>query len=80
MYLTAQHVVAPATRREGVNAFFYRHMGQAWELLSPPDVPQGNPGILQASAISVAPAGNRVRSYLDIVAPDEADGTRCTPH
>lgn len=72
MYLTAQRVVSPATQREGINAFCYRHIGQAWEQLSLPDVPEDNPGILQASTLSVAPAGNRVRSYLDIVAPDDA--------
>jgi hypothetical protein len=36
-----------------------------------PDVPEQNPGTLLAQSISVAPPGNRVRSYLDIVAPDE---------
>jgi hypothetical protein len=71
MYLTAQRVIAPTTQREGINAFCYRHIGQAWEHLSLADVPQDNPGILQASTISVAPAGNRVRSYLDVVTPDE---------
>jgi hypothetical protein len=38
MYLTAHHVVSPTTQREGVNAFLYHHIGQAWEHLSPPDV------------------------------------------
>jgi hypothetical protein len=71
MYLTAHHVVSPATQRKGVNTFLYFHDGQAWEHLSPPDVPQQNPGILRAQSISVAPPGNRVRSYLDIVAPDD---------
>jgi hypothetical protein len=71
MYLTAHHVVSPAKQREGVNAFFYLHQGQAWEHLSPFDVAERNPGTLVAQSISVAPPGNRVRSYLDIVAPDD---------
>lgn len=71
MYLTAHRVASPTTQREGVNAFVYRHMGQAWEHLSPAEVPQRNPGVLQASSISLPPAGNRVRSYLDVVIPDD---------
>jgi hypothetical protein len=49
----------------------YLHVGQQWEQLAPLDVPQQNPGALQAQSISVAPPGNRIRSYLDIVAPDD---------
>jgi hypothetical protein len=70
VYLTAQHVLSPVTQREGVNAFLYLHEGQAWEQLALADVPDQNPGTLLAQSISVAPPGNRVRSYLDIVAPD----------
>jgi hypothetical protein len=71
MYLTAHHVASPAKQREGINVFLYFHEGQAWELLSPPDVADRNPGVLVAQSISVAPPGNRVRSYLDIIAPDD---------
>jgi hypothetical protein len=71
MYLPAHHVVSPTTRREGFNALLYLHLGQAWEHLSPADVPEQNPGALKAQSISVAPPGNRIRSYLDIVAPDD---------
>ena len=71
MYLTAHHVASRATQREGVNTFLYLHAGQAWEHLSPSDVPSHNPGTLFAQSISVRPPGNRVRSYLDIVVPDE---------
>jgi hypothetical protein len=71
VYLTAHHVVSPGKKREGVNAFLYLHAGQAWEHLSPADVPSQNPGTLLAQSITVPPPGNRVRSYLDIVAPDE---------
>lgn len=71
MYVTAQRVVSPATKHQGVNAFLYRH-GMNWTTSPPADVPEQNPGTLVARAISVSPPGNRVRSYLDIVAPDEA--------
>jgi hypothetical protein len=71
VYLTAHHVVSPATQREGVNALLYLHGDQAWEHLWPPDIPRRNPGTLRAQSISVSPPGNRVRSFLDIVAPDD---------
>jgi hypothetical protein len=71
MYLTAHHVASPATQREGVNAFLYLHTDQAWEHLWLPDVPERNPGTLRAQSISLPPPGNRVRSYLDIVTPDQ---------
>src|SRR5436190_1852344 len=71
VYLTAHHVVSPETQREGVNTFLYLHVGQQWEQLAPLDVPHQNPGALQAQSISLAPPGNRIRSYLDIVAPDD---------
>lgn len=71
MYLTSHHVVAPTTRHEGVNSFLYLHGALTWQ--NPPhDVPDRNPGTLVAQSISIRPPGNTVRSYLDIVAPDEA--------
>ena len=71
MYLTAHHVVSPTSRREGFNTFLYLHEDQAWEHLFAPDVPERNPGTLRVQSISLPPPGNRVRSYLDIVAPDD---------
>lgn len=71
MYLTAHHVLAPATGAEGVNAFLYSHGPATWQT-PPPEIPEENPGKLVAQSISIRPPGNRVRSYLDIVAPDDA--------
>lgn len=71
MFITAQHVVSPVSKLEGINTFLFVHDGQAWEHVSVPDIPDQNPGVLRAQSISVMPPGNRVRSYLDIVAPDE---------
>lgn len=71
MYLTAQHVVSPAGSDEGVNAFLYLH-GDDLSPDLPPNVPDDNPGTLVAESLSVAPPGNRVRSYLDIVSSDRA--------
>ena len=76
MYLTAHHIVSPTTRREGINTFLYLHADQAWEHLWLPDVVTQNPGILQAQSISIAPPGNSVRSYIDIVAPDDVHWER----
>jgi hypothetical protein len=72
MYLVAQHVLSPAGRGEGVNAFCYLHGPDlAWLGVPPEGIPGQNPGVLTAQLISVAPPGNRVRSYLDVIAPDE---------
>ncbi|MBI3204057.1 MAG: hypothetical protein HYZ29_21145 [Myxococcales bacterium] len=70
MYLTSHHVVSPSSGQEGVNTFLYLHGPYTWTQ-PPPGIPDQNPGTLSAQSISVRPPGNRVRSYLDIVAPDE---------
>ncbi len=70
MYLTAQRVVAPTTKASGINAFLYRHGGRRWHV-PPRDIPDREPGRLAKKKIAVEPPGNRVRSYLDIVAPDD---------
>jgi len=69
MYLASQHVHAPSTPHDGVNTFLYSHGACTWEV---PPLPDEDPGILVAQSISIRPPGNRVRSYLDIVAPDAA--------
>lgn len=75
MYLTAQHVASSAGRGEGINAFYYAHGNLTWMALPPVGIPDQNPGVLQYQTITVPAGGNRVRSYLDIVIPDEAPWT-----
>jgi hypothetical protein len=71
MYLTAQHVQAPGGA-EGINAFRYAHgADRIWEGLPPDGIPDRDPGSLVARNVVVPPPGNRIRSYLDIVAPDD---------
>ena len=72
MYLTAHHIISPATHHEGVNAFLYQHGSLTWADKVPPGMPDQNPGKLIAQSISIPPPGNAVRSYLDIVVPDES--------
>lgn len=72
MYLTAQRVFAPKSKETGVNAFLYSHAGRRWHV-PPSDIPDRAPGRLERKSIVVKPPGNRVRSYLDIVAPDDLD-------
>ena len=69
MYLAALRVVSPASGAEGMNAFHYAHGREDW--VFPPN-PDQQPGTLANSHVSVPPGGNRVRSYLDVVAPDGA--------
>jgi len=71
MYVTAQRVVSPTTSADGINSFIYLHGPYTWHGLPPSGIPEANPGSLVAKQIAVPPPGNRVRSYLDIVAPDE---------
>jgi len=71
VYLTAHHILSPSTHHEGVNAFLYSHKSLTWTATVPPGMPDQNPGELVAQSISIPPPGNAVRSYLDIVAPDE---------
>jgi hypothetical protein len=69
MYLVAQRVLRPQTGEEGINAFHYVHGGGDW--VFPPD-PEDDPGELINSNVLIPVGGNRVRSYLDVVAPDAA--------
>jgi hypothetical protein len=79
MYLTAQRVHSPATGNEGINAFSYVHGPYTWQGLPPQGIPDQNPGELVVETVMVAPPGNRVRSYLDVVAPDETPWTEIRP-
>jgi hypothetical protein len=79
MYLTAHHVVSPSSGLEGINAFHYAHGPYTWERTPPPGIPDQNPGELVARNVVIAPPGNRVRSYLDLVAPDETGWAEIRP-
>ena len=70
MLLTALHVRSDSGA-EGINAFCSLHGAYVWPGVPPPGVPDSNPGERVNDQISVPPGGNRVRGYLDIVAPDE---------
>jgi len=68
MKLVAQRVVSPATHATGVNAYYYRHPGRDW-LDAPPD--DLGRGVFASKILEVEPpVGNRVRSFLEITAPD----------
>jgi hypothetical protein len=71
MYVVAQHVVSPSTREEGVNAFYYQHGARTWSGAPPRSIPDEEPGTLVRQSIVIPPPGNSVRSYLDIIAPDD---------
>jgi hypothetical protein len=71
MYLTAHRVRSPSTLSEGINSFLYLHGPYTWRGLPPAGIPEANPGALAAKRITVRPPGNRVRSFLDVIAPDE---------
>src|SRR6185369_12002321 len=69
MYVTAHRVVS-SMEEEGVNAFLHLHgSGFAWPD-NPAPLPENNPGNLEERSTEVAPGGNSVKSYLDVLAPD----------
>ena len=70
MYLTAQRVLAPDGKRQAINSFFYLHHCEWRPSQAASFRPESNPGTLVDDAIELSPPGNRVRSYLDVVAPD----------
>lgn len=69
MYLTAQHVMRVPGGPAGYNAYYYVH-GYVWDS-APPAQFQNDPGVLVNQIVPLEPGGNRVRSYLDIVCPDD---------
>jgi hypothetical protein len=73
MLLTAQRVISPRSHARGVNVYRYVHGPYTWERVPNDFLPQGNPGELIAQWIQLSPGGNRVVSFLDVVAPDEIE-------
>jgi len=69
MYATAHRLVSPIGE-EGTNAFLHLH-GAAYPW---PDDPgsliERDPGAVVERATELAPGGNRVVSFLDVLAPD----------
>ena len=72
MYVVVQRVVSRASRATGINAFVYLHPGRKWTV-PPKDIPGGDPGKLARKSLAVEPNGNVVRSYFEVVAPDDID-------
>lgn len=69
MYITAHRVAAPLGD-EGINAFLHLHgAGFVWPE-DPGPLATHNPGVLSERSTEVAPGGNRVLAYLDVLAPD----------
>jgi hypothetical protein len=67
MYLAAQRVISPVSQMQAVNLFAYLHGPLAPGAFPDPD---NNPGVAVWSDVRLAPPGNRVLSYLDIVCSD----------
>jgi hypothetical protein len=69
MYVTA-HLVRANSGDEGINGFLHHHGADfAWPA-DPAALPDAQPGAIVARRIDLPPGGNRVRAYLDVVAPD----------
>ena len=73
MLLAAQRVIAPRTRARGVNVYQYLHGPFTWDRTPAEFLPEANPGELVAQWIQLPAGGNRVVSFLDVVAPDEIE-------
>lgn len=72
MYLTAHRVVRERDGAVGINSFMHVHDGKLTWPEEPWRLPEENPGRVVDQQIDVPPGGNRVRAYLDVVAPDGA--------
>jgi hypothetical protein len=77
MYLTAQRVYSLTRKKTGINAFLYRHgaevvPGMSWDQPILERIADEYIGTRGPEYIEIAPGGNRVVSFVDIVA---ADGT-----
>lgn len=72
MYITAQRVLSHQSKTFGVNAFLYLHPSWPWPGHPPPDAPETEPGQFERHILQITPlGGNKVVSYLDVIAPDE---------
>ena len=71
MLLTAQRVVSPRGTH-GVNVYQYLHGSYIWPRVPDDFLPDANPGELVNQWLEVPPGANRIVSFLDVVAPDEA--------
>lgn len=81
MYLTAQRVYSLRARKTGVNAFLYRHgdstvPGMSWEQPVVEQVADEHIGTRGPERVEIAPGGNRVLSFVDIVAADSVPISR----
>lgn len=74
MRLSAQRVVSPRGEK-GINSYCHLHGPSNW-LDEPPAEILSSPGDLASSREEVPPPGNRVRSYLDIIAPDHVPSAK----
>jgi hypothetical protein len=72
MFLVVQHVAT--AEQDGINAYCHEHgTRDDWQWEPPPGVPDEDPGIVLHHLTRVTVQGRgRVRSYLDIAAPDGA--------
>jgi len=75
MKLVAQRVVRSTDHATGVNAYCYLHPSRHFFQQPPHDLGQGE---LSGEIVEVPPGGNNVRSYLEIVAPDETANEEIT--
>jgi hypothetical protein len=71
MLLVAQRVISMAHPVQGVNTYRYGHGRHPWP--GDPRVMLNEPvKILERKEVNLRPGGNRVISYLDVAAPDDA--------
>jgi hypothetical protein len=75
MYLTAQRVYSLARKKTGINAFLYRHgaevvPGMSWDQPVVERIADEHIGTRGPEHVEIAPGGNRVVSFIDIVAGD----------
>lgn len=70
MYATAHRVVS-LRGQEAINAFLHLHGDSLSWPSEPWRLPETEPGTPVWESVQVRPGGNRIRSYLDVLTPDD---------
>lgn len=75
MYITAHRVTTSDGATTGINCFRHKHgyllgVDGSWDNAKVDDIAYQHPGKLIAQDIGLPPGGNRVLSYLDVIAED----------
>lgn len=71
--IATAHRVQNANGDVGINAYLHLHGAERPWPSDPWTLPETDPGVIAMEVLKIPPGGNRVMSYLDVIAPDGAN-------